>query len=170
MLQALDLRLSWRRNSGAVVFHSSLARFLEAHFFQSTTAKLLLFSTRCVRFHGCTAWGLTGSFCFVFINLTVEKTGKILIKVSHWVESTEKLYNFYVLPVDENFSFALPTGILLPNMVMDIFMIFQLLVFLSFFIYAIRYLFYKIKKCFIIELRKRYLLNFVKINLLGRFS
>ena len=87
-LQALGVRLCWRWKSGAVVFHAGLARFLEAHFLQSTPTKLLLFSTWCVRFRGCTAWSLMGVFCFVFINLTVEKTGKILIKVSHRIEST----------------------------------------------------------------------------------
>ena len=36
---------------------------------------------------GCTAWGLMGGFYFVFIILTVDGTGKILIKVWHRVET-----------------------------------------------------------------------------------
>ena len=42
---------------------------------------------------GRIAWGLMGVLYFVFIILTVDKTGKILIKVSHWVETYQKLYN-----------------------------------------------------------------------------
>ena len=41
---------------------------------------------RYVSFRRRTAWGLMGIFYFMFINLTVDEIGKILIKVSHRVE------------------------------------------------------------------------------------
>ena len=42
---------------------------------------------RYVSSRGRTAWDLMGVFYFVFIILTVDETGKILIKDSQWVES-----------------------------------------------------------------------------------
>ena len=73
----------------------------------------------------------------------------------------------------KNFSFALPAGMLLPNVVMNIFVGFQLFDFLSFlFLLSIRQDILSIKSgnALLLNIGRVSLLNFVKINLLGGFS
>ena len=73
----------------------------------------------------------------------------------------------------KNFSFALPAGMLPPNMVMNIFVGLQLFVFLSFlFLSSIRQniLSIKSRNALLLNVGRVSLLNFVKINLLGEFS
>ena len=114
-----------------------------------------------------------GALYFVFIILTADGTGKILIKVSHWEKPIRNFITSALYQLMKNFSFCTPCWDASIKYGRKYFCGLQLFVFLSFlFLISIRHNVFSIKSkiALLLNTGRKSVIHFVSINLLGGFS